>query len=360
MFNTTYELSLNKNYVSHWGLPEAVRELIQNAIDSESPFVYEFSPDDDLDATALTLTSEFTILSPQTLLLGSTSKADSESSIGSFGEGYKISLLVLTRLGKRVCIANGDKAWEPKFKYNSKFGEELLVVQESPLPYKNKGLSFKVHGLTDSEVADVVSSCLQMQDHIGAIKRTSLGDIMLEKKGKLFVGGLYICETELEYGYNIKPANIRLERDRQTVSHWDLKQITKEMWFETEDFDRIASLIEKETPDVEYAKYNSPELVKEACFRLFRERHPGAVVAENQTQLRALVERGMERVVVLGGTWYATVSQSKSYLSETCLATESIEQRMQRWLRKNRGEMRTGPVVAFKELIGESKSWTHK
>jgi hypothetical protein len=37
MFNNTYELSLNKGYVAHWGVLEAVRELIQNGLDSDSP-----------------------------------------------------------------------------------------------------------------------------------------------------------------------------------------------------------------------------------------------------------------------------------------------------------------------------------
>ncbi len=69
------------------------------------------------------------------------------------------------------------------------------------------------------------ASCLQMQDHIGAIKMTSKGDILLEKPGELYVGGLYICKTEMKYGYNIKPEFIKLERDRQTVSSYDLCDI---------------------------------------------------------------------------------------------------------------------------------------
>lgn len=358
MFGRTFELSLNKNYVSHWGLAEAVRELIQNALDSESPFVYEFIKNE--DDTTLVLRSEFTTLSPQTLLLGSTSKADSKDSIGSFGEGYKIALLVLTRCGNRVYIANGDKAWEPRFKFNNRFGEELLVVEESTLPYKNKGLSFEIHGLEGADVEAVIESCLQMQNHIGQVKTTHFGDVLLEKPGKLYVGGLFICETGLKYGYNVKPEHIKLERDRQTVSSFDLKFLTKEMWFETGEFDTVAEMIEGDVEDVEYAQYGSPELVKEACYRLFRSKHPGAIAAKNQDELNQLVERGMERVVVVGNNFYTNVSAAKTYREEVKVAIETVEQRLKRWLAKNRSSMRKDAIVAFKELIDESRLWKHK
>ena len=101
LLGKTYELSLVKTYVSRWGMAEAVRELIQNALDSESPFIYEFEREAD-GLWALRLTSEFTVLTPQTLLLGTTSKAEAEDAIGSFGEGYKIAFLVLTRAGYDV------------------------------------------------------------------------------------------------------------------------------------------------------------------------------------------------------------------------------------------------------------------
>lgn len=38
----TYELPIAREYVRHWSMPEAVREIIQNALDSDSPFEYEF------------------------------------------------------------------------------------------------------------------------------------------------------------------------------------------------------------------------------------------------------------------------------------------------------------------------------
>lgn len=52
-----YPLSLTKDYVSRWGMVEAVRELIQNSLDSSAPFKYEFRKDNDNEYTLL-LTSE--------------------------------------------------------------------------------------------------------------------------------------------------------------------------------------------------------------------------------------------------------------------------------------------------------------
>lgn len=358
LFDKVYELSLNIGYVKHWGVVEAARELLQNAIDSDSPFVYEFKGEDS-GLQTLTLRSENATLSPQSLLLGTTSKSESESAIGSFGEGYKIALLVLTRSGRKVSIANGDKLWTPSFRYNNKFEEELLIVTEKDLPYKHHGLTFSVSNLTDDDVAAIRASCLAMQAHIGAIHKTSFGDILLEKAGELYVGGLFICKTEMTYGYNIKPMHIKLERDRQTVSSFDLHFTTKEMWFETNQFDTIAQMISEELPDTKYAEYSSTELVKDACYKLFRANNPGAVVAKNQNELKQLVERGMTKVVVVGSSMYTNVSGAKAYKAEKLVALETIEQRLHRWLSQNRSEMRTKAVVSFKELIAESKAWKH-
>lgn len=356
----TYELSLVKTYVARWGLPEAVRELLQNALDSSSPFVYEFVKAEGVEGTSLRLNSEFAVLTPQTLLLGATSKTDDKDAIGSFGEGYKIALLVLTRLGYDVDMLNGDVLWKPRFKFNAKFGEELLVIEETPLTDRtNRGLTFWVHGLSDEDVDAIVASCIRMQAHIGAIRQTVFGDILLEQPGALYVGGLFICKTEMHFGYNVKPEHLRLERDRQTVSNWDLKSLTKEMWFATKDFDRIAELIEADTPDLSYVEYGAPELVKEACYQLFRSKHPDKVIAKNNEEMQALVERGMT-VYVGGGSYYSAVSSAPSYRAEhrALFVTETPQQILRKWLAANRSEMRSKAIEAFrKELLDAAAKW---
>lgn len=352
----TYELSLTRNYVSRWGMVHAVRELIQNALDSESPFVYEFAPDG--ETWTLNLVSEFTTLAPQTLLLGATSKADSSDSIGSFGEGYKIALLVLTRLGHDVEMRNGALLWRPRFRHSAKFGEELLVIDETPLPNKlNKGLTFSVRGLSEADVAEVRSCCLKMQEHIGEVIETPQGRILLDRPGQLYVGSLFVCKTDMKFGYDVPPKMLKLERDRQTVDGFDLKMLTKEIWFGTEQWDRIAQLIADETPDLEYAEYGSPEMVKDACFRLFQSQHPKAVAAKSQEELKSLVTQGMTKVVVINSAFQRNVTQSHAYRTQPHVRVPSPRERLEAWFDKARYDMADKHKGPFRELLDESKNW---
>lgn len=358
--NKRYELTLAKNYVSKWGVPEAVREIIQNALDSESPFVYSFFKMEGVETYTLKINSEFTNLQTSTLLLGKTSKADNTKAIGSFGEGYKIALLVLTRLGYDVDMINGDLLWKPSFQFNSNFGEELLVIDEIPAnDHVNHGLTFFIHGLDEAAVTSIRSSCLQMQEYVGQIYTTAYGDILLERPGELYVGGLYICKTEMHFGYNIKPEYITLERDRQTVSSWDLRVTTKNMWFDTRAFEKIAELIEAETPDVEYAEYGSSEMVKEACYRLFRAKHPGKVIAKNNTEMEHLIKQGMT-VYVGGGAFYSNVSSAPQYRKEqvSVVAVATPEAMLKEWFKKNRSEMRSKAIESFKrDILEVATNW---
>ena len=67
-----YELSLSRNYVSSWGIEEAIRELLQNAKDSNGEDIIDI----DKSSGTITITNKNTSIPSSTLLLGNTSKKD--------------------------------------------------------------------------------------------------------------------------------------------------------------------------------------------------------------------------------------------------------------------------------------------
>ena len=228
---TTYQLSLHRNYVSHWGVMEAVRELIQNNLDhlkEGEEMDYEFI------GLNLELRSHGASLDPAHLLLGNSSKSEDDKKIGSFGEGFKLALLVLTRLGHEVVIHNGERMWIPEFAYSELYGCEVLQINETRVEQMDDILQFEIRGLSEVQQTEIESLCLPMQEvYRQEIIKSKHGEILLgeHQKGKLYIGGLFVCNTEMWHGYNFNPDRMAVERDRQTVNGMDLKFATKEMWF---------------------------------------------------------------------------------------------------------------------------------
>lgn len=354
MFDKTYELPLVKTYVAHWGLLEAVRELVQNALDSDSPFIYEFDREDD-GLYTLILTSEFSSLSATSLLLGATTKATDEEKIGSFGEGYKIALLVLTRLGFPTQIINGDKIWTPSFQWSRKFEAELLTIRETVGSTRNKGLKFLVSGLDEALCEDIRSISLKMQRNLGQVIETSYGQILLDRPGKLYVGSLFVTETKTACGYNVNPAHMRLERDRKTVDTWDLNYIARAMWYATEDFETISKMIVAKAPEMEGARYDAPQMVKMAVASWFQENYPNKVVAANEEELRDAISKGM--------TKYVRVSDDVDSMVRSVTVTTPVAPRksptdvLQEWWGSAKYMKHQDRERAFKQLVETSRRW---
>ncbi len=352
----SYELPLSRDYVRHWGLKEAIRELVQNALDSESPFEYAFADGQ------LFITSRFARLEASTLVLGSTSKSDRTDAIGSFGEGYKIALLVLTRSGYDVKVLNGNKQWVPEFRHSDQFDAEVLCINETPAHRQNQGVEFVVSGLTEEDETEIRSMCLRMQPPMSDVIGTKYGHILPSRPRKLYVGTLFVCDTDLTYGYDILPEHLQLERDRQTVSGWDLKQVSKNAWIDTGRMDEVAEKIEAGIPDVEYVEYGSTELVREACYRLFQQKHPGAIAVQSQEELNNLVKQGMTNTVVVSRTFHSQVSNSTSYKQQVShvVAIQTPKTALEEWYRDNKKYMSRLPAASFKELAKRADGWRNK
>lgn len=260
-----FELSLSKNYVEDWTLQDAIREFIQNAIDQQNTVQNnDMSITYDREERCLYIKNKKSILEKKTLLLGSSSKSDDEKSIGKFGEGYKIALLVLTRLGKKVTIFNygAKEVWSARFVKSKKYeGSEVLTIFVDKKyiweSVPNDDLTIKIENISEEDYEEVVERTLFLQNGVEGLG-CNRGKILLDPKhkGKIFVNGLFInINDSFEYGYDIMPKYLDIGRDRNLTNSCNIQFQTSYMWSEYPDDSRLKEMIKDESFDVEYINH---------------------------------------------------------------------------------------------------------
>lgn len=240
--SSKFELTIDVNYVKDWGVPQAIRELFQNSIDEEQQ-----NPDNksffnyDEATQILTIGNKQSILNIESLLLGVSTKTDDKHTIGQFGEGYKIATMVLLRTNHPITFYNygAKEVWTTRLvksrRYNGRlvptfFVEKNFFWQSVP----DNNLTIKIENITENEYSKICDFILCLHDQVGdTLDCGNYGKILLNEryKGKIYVSGLFVCNNErLNYGYNITPEYLQLDRDRQTVSDFDLIWMTSRMW----------------------------------------------------------------------------------------------------------------------------------
>lgn len=254
------ELTLAPTYVPSWTCVDAIRELFQNALDQEAQnpenkASWEYSD----DKHELVIRNAKSKLEAASLLLGQTSKAGDKSTIGQFGEGYKIATLVLLREGKNVVFYNyGIKeVWRPRFVKSRRFGTSILTFFTEKKPIWERipsaDLEIVIEGITPEEYSEeIVPSNLHLRDDYKVLEETEYGNV-IDLPGKVFVNGLFVCDYEpYTYGYDFKPESIRLDRDRKMVNDFDLRWMASKMWSTCKDTDKVLEMITEGKADVAY------------------------------------------------------------------------------------------------------------
>lgn len=221
-----YELTISPSYVSNWTVKEAIRELLQNAIDGEkcghTKSIY-------YDGHTLEIRNEGVTLEAESLVLGGTSKEGRSDLVGGFHEGMKLAFVVLLREGYGIEVENGSVIWRPTFEESATYGVRVLTIEEEEGSGENGDLIFRVDGISESLYEELRSDFPCMDEDYGEVVECEYGQILLEKafRGKMFVEGLYIQEDKhFEFGYNFKADVVELDRDRKAINYHKLKTLT--------------------------------------------------------------------------------------------------------------------------------------
>ena len=330
-----YELSISADYVPGWGVTEAVREFFQNSIDEETrdssnKMLFEYDEAEE----KLIIGNKHSELDIKTLLFGTTTKNDDDAMIGNHGEGYKIATVVLLRLGKTVVFNNycRREVWRPRLVKSRKYDGALVptfFVETAAVWEKvpDHSLMIEISGITLEEYEKVKKSNLHLQGDYQKIE-TMYGDILEspEHKGKIFVGGLYICEEpRLDIGVDFKPCYVRLERDRNMVNSFDVCWYASKMVENAKNAELLKKSIDSYSGQYIMCECVPEDLKNEIAEDFINEYGAKAAPVTDQKDMEALKKRGYKPVIVseakkkviLASTYFEDVEEENKKIRES-------------------------------------------
>lgn len=227
------ETTLSVNYQhSEWGVHQAVREIISNAIDGEErgratgtgKMTIDYRP----RSKTFTITNEKTTVPTRALLMGTSESRENESCIGTFGEGLPMALLVLARKGMTVRITNGSEIWKPSIRHSKTFDADVLCVETRQRVTDSELFSVELQDIDPDEAASMQQMFLRLDSDFQAERDSLSAPFSREKvllgeqyRGKVYNKGVFVTQREdLLFGYDLSE---KLNRDRSIIDEYDLK-----------------------------------------------------------------------------------------------------------------------------------------
>lgn len=366
-----FELSLSENYVRDWSIVESVREFFQNAIDQQS-----ITEDNDMffnyeeDKEILYIGNKSSILEAKSLLLGASTKSDNNKTIGNFGEGYKIATLVALREGKQIIFYNYGKKeiWKPRMVKSKRYNANILTFFTEKHVWKktpNNYLTIEIQDITKEEYEKIVESNLHLQE-VGNYKETSYGRILIDEeyKGKIYVNGLFVKQLKMDYGYDILPQHLKLDRDRKMVADFDIQWLTSQMWKEVSGSSNkeVIELAKNNSNDVIYTHEVEiePEEAKEEYKNFLKEHGHNAIPVSSNEEIKLIQAKYKNATPVFVNDTYKSVlekSDNFKIQAEEKIA-ETIIEKLLIWIAPIRDRLTVEEDEEFDRIIKDEQDDT--
>lgn len=228
-----YNLNLTEDYVQHWGLSEAIRELIANNIDEGGTLSYSASttsnPSDRLSELTFITEKELPL---EAFLLGYSVKSN-PNAIGQYGEGLKLAMLVLTRLHKQVLFKSGAHFYRFFFDVPEGFGVSTLHFEQGELAINFIDEEDRPITGTQITIFDIERSVFEDQYTYAPMDSVIKGRRGLFCQGLLVEKDFWFRIGSVEYGANLN-APVKTNRDRNYFPNKELISPIIERFFKPE------------------------------------------------------------------------------------------------------------------------------
>lgn len=299
------ELSITADYVPNWHIADGIRDLVQNARDSEIQFGAPMKID--WYNGKLRIENDGVTLPTKALLLGYTTKEDNKALAGKWGEGLKLGILALVRDGCDVKIRNGSETWKPAIVDSTKFESKVLAFDITTGNKPDNRVRIEIGGVDKDTWLKIRQWFLFINEPSDAeCVKTDYGDLLIGEKysNRIFVKGIFVGKVkDLEYGYNFYDAEI--DRDRKMVDSWDMQSRTSHIWTEAvarrpDLLDPFFKLAEEARADLSALPYISvDDDVAHKTARVFKDKFGNnAVPVGNLSESETVSHLGARGVVV--------------------------------------------------------------
>lgn len=338
------DYNMTREYRSHWSAYDAIREMVQNAVDSGEEFECTIVGD------IISVITKGTTLNLSTLALGESQKPGTDS-IGRYGEGYKIGMLILSREGNEPCIVSDGKRLEGYFA-QSPLGLETFKVQVSDYGHGLNRIEFHCN-TKDIDVTELRRRIPYFTDK--PLKYPDTVNILQDRPGEIFVNGLYVCNKSLTFGYNFNPNYITLNTDRNMAEGvlWQLGKFYGSLGADKAEL--IFKLIENNSADVQDLHYwLDNDKLKAELARLFYNKYgEGAKISKPGNSY--YYSSGIVSVSTTGGRIYGACGIVEANKTPDPDAPHVI---LEAFLSANKSKLRRDVRKELTKLIDRSKGWS--
>jgi len=237
-------LTIESSYCENWTIQDAIREIIQNGLDtgtevSIKPCVL------DADGKEKWAVSDSGLgIKLSDFIIGRSSKRGNNSVIGQFGEGLKIGCLVLAREGRQVSILSLGKRYDFSIQWDETWQDRLLTIDIDDAPTERVGTTVILE-CSANEITQAQRLFLKLNPQPVIDKLPSIGaEIISTNPGVIWVNGLAVTKLEALYGYNFNRKEL-VNRDRSAISHGAVRSCITEALSTTTNKDIIQNILNK-------------------------------------------------------------------------------------------------------------------
>lgn len=203
IFDDKVVYPVSVDYAKNWTVKDAIRELISNALDTDTKVSIGVK-----DGKGYII-DKGTGIEKKHLLFGNSNKSDSQ--IGQFGEGLKMASLVLARNKRNLRLITKGFEYRAKIERDTEFDSDVLVLY---LKKSKKRKGTDIHfDCSEKEMKDTQNLFLEFNKNFKQIDNG-----IYSPGGYIFVNGVMLEKVDALYSYNLTDAKKCLSRDRKSVN----------------------------------------------------------------------------------------------------------------------------------------------